>query len=390
MVNRKKIKKILFVITKSNWGGAQRYVYNLAVAAKENFEVVVAFGGSGEKDAKEGLFAQKLREHEIRTIFVKSFMRDISFVRELKAFFELLKLFRFEKPDVIHLNSSKAGGIGSLAARLTGTPNIIFTSHGLAYDEDRNPLSRFIILIATWLTFLLSCEVIVISRNNHERARKLPFCAKKIHLIHNGFSPIAELLTREEARGRLGLPPNALILGTTAELTKNKGLRYLVQAGGALNKRGFNFLIYIIGSGEELNNLKTLAAKENISEKIRFSGFIPDAYLYLRAFDIFVFPSLKEGLPYALMEASFAQLPIVASDIGGNEDIVENDKTGFLVPPKNASALAEAVFKLAADEKLREKFGLNAKQKILKEFTIQEMLEKTIALYSWRAASNYE
>ncbi len=382
MVNGKKIKKILFVITKSNWGGAQRYVHTLAVGAKESFEVSVAFGGAGEKEAEAGLLAEKLKERGIPTLFVKSFMRDISLVKEWGAFFELWKLFRAEKPDVVHLNSSKAGGLGALAARLNGVPNIIFTSHGLAYDEDRNPAVRFIIFTATWLTFLLCHKVIVISKNNFIRAKRLPFCSKKINLIHNGFSPISFFEKREEARKKLGLPENVLIAGTIAELTKNKGLKYLIQTAGILNKEGRDFRLLIIGSGEEFSSLKTLAAKEGVSEKTHFAGFLPDAPAYLKAFDVFVFPSLKEGLPYALMEESFAELPAVASDIGGNEDIIENGKTGFLVSPKNASAVAEAVSKLFTDENLRKEMGQNAKQKILKEFTIREMLEKTLALYS--------
>ena len=104
------MKKVLFVITKSNWGGAQRYVYDLAInLPKESFEVKVALRG-------EGLLKQKLEENNIQTIQIPHLQRDINATRELLSFFSLIKIFNKEKPDIIHLNSSKAGGIGAAAA----------------------------------------------------------------------------------------------------------------------------------------------------------------------------------------------------------------------------------------------------------------------------------
>ena len=126
-------KKILYVITKSNWGGAQSYVYTLATAAKDaGADVAVAFGGTGGAGATTGRLELELQKVGIRTVFVKSFMRDISFFKEFRVLGELVRIFKTERPDIVHLNSSKAGGIGALAARLAGVGRIVFTSHGLA------------------------------------------------------------------------------------------------------------------------------------------------------------------------------------------------------------------------------------------------------------------
>ena len=131
-------KKILFVITKSNWGGAQRYVYDLAThLPKEEFEVAVAFGGTGEVGASAGLLEVRLREAGVRIIFLTTFARDIGILREFSAFFELLRTIRAENPDVLHLNSSKAGGLGALSGRIAGLRRIIFTAHGFAPNELR-------------------------------------------------------------------------------------------------------------------------------------------------------------------------------------------------------------------------------------------------------------
>ena len=127
------MKKILFVITKSNWGGAQKYVYDLANELHRpnaEFEVAVAFG-------QEGQLAGKLREAGITTHPIRSLQRDVSVIADIKSFFELLRLFKTQKPDIAHLNSSKVGGLGALAARVAGVPKIIFTVHGWPFWETR-------------------------------------------------------------------------------------------------------------------------------------------------------------------------------------------------------------------------------------------------------------
>ncbi|HQT83078.1 MAG TPA: glycosyltransferase, partial [Candidatus Paceibacterota bacterium] len=196
----RKDTKVLLVITKSNWGGAQAYVHTLATElAREGAEVVVALGGTGAAGAAPGALATRLKNAGIRTIVVTAFMRDLSLLHEWRAFIELLGIIRRERPQVVHVNSSKAGGIGTLAARLARIPRIIFTSHGLAYDEARAPLARALIACATWITFCLAHRVIVLSKDNERRGKRLPFCGKKVTLIYNGIEPVA-YCSREEAR----------------------------------------------------------------------------------------------------------------------------------------------------------------------------------------------
>jgi glycosyltransferase involved in cell wall biosynthesis len=198
------MKKVLFVITKSNWGGAQRYVYNLATSLpKEQFDVVVAFGGTGAAHTSPGELQAKLRAAGIRTIEVATFARNVSFGNDLKSVFILRDIFKAEKPDVVHLNSSKAGGVGALAARLAGVPTIIFTSHGLAWDEDRNPLATLLIYIFSQLTFLLCHRVILISKDNYARAHSI-FGGAKYVFIPNGI-PELTFQTRDSARSELQL-----------------------------------------------------------------------------------------------------------------------------------------------------------------------------------------
>ena len=119
-----------------------------------------------------------------------------------------------------------------------------------------------------------------------------------------------------------------------------------------------------------------------LEDTVHIAGFIPDAARLLKGFDVFVLPSLKEGLPYTILEAFSAGVPVVATSVGGIPDIVEHQKNGLLVPPADPAALANAIAALSLDPEKREEFGRNTKQKSRERLPLSEMLEKTIALYS--------
>ncbi|MDZ4205702.1 MAG: glycosyltransferase family 4 protein [Patescibacteria group bacterium] len=372
--------KILYGITKSNFGGAQRYVFDLATEAKKlGHDVAVALGGTGLASAPAGRLEHQLREANVRIIFVKSFMRDISLWRDIYSLFELIKIIRQEKPDVIHLNSSKAGGVGSVAARITRVKKIIFTSHGLAYDEDRGLIAKGLMWLATWATFLFAHHVIVISKDTYERARKLPFCRNKIHLIYNGISNIATK-SREDARKELNVtsPLSILAIG---ELTKNKGYKYLIQAIDDLRQRGKNIPLYIMGDGEERPALEKLISEKGLIDRVHLLGFVHNGSSYLKAFDIFTLTSVKEGLPYVLLEAAQAELTVIGSDVPGITDIIENGINGILVPPRDSEAILSSLILLQDNSDLRARLGTNLKHSIQENFSFERMVEETLELY---------
>ncbi len=374
-------KRILFVITKSNWGGAQKYVYDLATTLpREQFEVGVALGGTGQKGTEAGRLAHKLEEAGVNTFFVRSFTRDINWFGEFAPLFELITLFRKLRPDVVHLSSSKAGGIGALAARIARVPNIIFTVHGLPHYEDRNPLAKAMIWLATWATLLLSKQVIVVSRDNEKSARRFPFCRGKVTLIHNGIE-VPNFVSRQDARTHLSLPQDVFVIGGNGELTRNKGWQYLIDASKLLRDRKHDFRVCVMSSGEDKEKLETQVRSHNLHEHISFVGFVTDGARYYRAFDAFVLPSVKEGLPYVLLEAGHAPLPVVASDIPGIDDIINHDEHGLLFTAKNPHELADHLAHLLENSETRERLRITLQTRIQAEFSQEKMIEKTIALY---------
>jgi hypothetical protein len=213
-------KKVLYVITKSNWGGAQRYVFDLATSLpKEQFEAAVALGG-------DGMLAQKLQTTGTMIYHSESMGRDISIGKDLKSFFELYRLFKKVKPDVVHLNSSKAGGVGALAAHLAGVKKIIFTAHGWPFLEKRNFISRTVIYFLSWLTALLSTKVIVVSNYDLAAAKRMPFIGSKTVRIYNG---VVQVPLGGGGVIRNAFPPQVKITGTVGELTKNKNQIALIE-----------------------------------------------------------------------------------------------------------------------------------------------------------------
>ena len=300
-------KKILFVITKSNWGGAQRYVYDLATSLpKEQFDVAVAFGAPGR-------LSEELQKAVVRTHVINSLKRDVALSSDFSAFFELYRLFKRERPDVVHLNSSKAGGVGALAARLSGVPTIIFTAHGWPFWEQRNFIARALIWCASYVTAVLSTKVICISDYDLRQVRSMP--GVRAVRVYNGVAP---LTLGTGATIRKHFPAGVKITGTIGELTKNKNQIALIEEA----KNNPDMYVAIVGDGELHDYLQSKINEYGLKERVKLLGFIMQNNA-LPGFDEFALPSIKEGLPYVLIDAKMAGLPIVANRVGGVGEILD-------------------------------------------------------------------
>lgn len=377
--------RIFFLITKSNWGGAQQYVFDTASGLPDTYAPTVLFGGTGSPFSTTGALDTKLRTHNIPVMHIPALGRDVKFIADVRAFLHLVRILKKERPAILHLNSSKAGGLGALAGRIAGVKHIVFTSHGLAYDEDRSLVVRLFIFLASWLTFALCHRVICISQDTFERARGLLFVGRKMRFVRNG-APVFPLMPRDEARARLialnpALQKDTVWIGAIAELTRNKGLTFAIDAYAALPSRE-RIACVVIGEGEEKKNLEKQIADAHIETSFLLAGFIPDARELLSAFDIFILPSIKEGLPYSLLEAGRARLAVVATDTSGVGEIVEHNTTGLLVPTHDSDALLKALSRLTQDDALRTRLGDALYEKVSTQFSPEESLKGTIAVYA--------
>ena len=379
MENKDKIK-ILYVITKSNFGGAQRYVYELATGLpKDAYNVVVASGGNG-------LLKEKLESAGIRTRTIENFERDIHFFKEFRAYKELKKILQGETPDIVHLNSSKAAALGAYAARVCGIKKIVFTVHGWPFFEDRSFLWRGIIWFISWLTVRKSDDVILVSQFDHIHSH-MENMRKKFSVIRTAV-PSIPFLSRDAARAKL-FPESVRTqheydtwVISTGEHTRNKNLFYALKAVAQYNSsHEAKIFLTLMSEGEERSALEKFVAKHNLQDSVFFTGYIDGAREYLKAFDIFVLPSLKEGMPYGLLEAGSAGLACIASNVGGIPEIIEDQKNGLLINPKDEDSLVNALHTLTTSPEKTEQYARSLQDKIATQFSLLRMLEKTVELY---------
>jgi glycosyltransferase involved in cell wall biosynthesis len=206
----------------------------------------------------------------------------------------------------------------------------------------------------------------------------MPGMAHKVVLIKNGIAPV-DFKTKDEARAALALtiPDTHFVIGGIGELHINKNWLAAIYA---LTTLPATIHLVIIGSGEEYGLLKDHAEKFGVRERVHLLGYIGDADQYVRAFDVFLLPSKKEGLPYVLLEAGLAGVPVVASDLPGNHDIITSGETGFLIEP-TPQMIATSVEMLLRDEGMRRRFGARLQEKVMETFSIHRMVEETFTLY---------
>lgn len=368
-------KKVLYVVTKASVGGATRYVRDLAMSMKSDFDVVVA-AGSGD-----WLF-NELKGENIKTIKLKDSERNISLTKDIKTFCNLLSIIRTEKPDILHLNSSKIGGLGALAGRIATVPRIVFTAHGWAYNEKRTFISKVIFYKLHMLTMLLAHATIA---NSLHTAKTAPL-KKGLRVIYLGIkeSVPLSLLEAEQALKKLcprvynQVSDKKVSLLSISELHKNKGVDVLLEAMPLVDE---SVQLTFIGGGDLEQKLRDRAHKLGVEKRVCFTGQLQNAAQYIGIFDIFVLSSRTESFGYVLLEAGLESKPVVATNVGGIPEIIEDGKTGVLVKKEDKKALAHAINELASDKQKREQFGTALKQSVLEKFSFEKMVEETREVY---------
>lgn len=362
-------QKVLYVITKSNWGGAQRYVYDLATQLPDEYEPVVV-SGPGE------MLFRKLNDASVRTIEIKELGRDIHARGDLRALVALYRCIRAERPDIVHLNSSKAGFLGAIAARLARVKKIIFTVHGWPYTEPVSRLSKCVRWLAILGTMLLVHRTITVSRF----AALFAPLGIETDTVHNGIPPIDFLpraTARQELCERTGMSADSFIFGTIAELHANKGIDILIHAMYLVDDAH----VIVIGEGEERAALELLIQELHLEQRVHLIGFVDSAARYLKAFDAFILPSRTEALGYVLLEAGAAGLPVIASAVGGIPEVIHDQVSGALFHACNDIALAESMREFMHSPNTTRRYAEELTAHVSRGFSLNKMVSETLAVY---------
>ncbi|MFA6078085.1 MAG: glycosyltransferase [Candidatus Paceibacterota bacterium] len=372
--------KICYLVTLGTWGGAQRYVYDLGLYfSREKFTISLITG-------TPGLLVEKFKSENIETSVITELGRNIKPLSDLIAFFRIITLLKKERPEILHVNSSKGGGIGALAGRIVGTKNIVFTAHGWAFNEDRPIIEKAVITFLHWLTVILSHKTIAVSEAVATRIKNLPFAKNKIVVIKNSVSQMS-ITERSESRSFIekytgkSLGKNTIVVGTISELNKNKDIFSSIEAISLLKKEGLDVIFVVFGEGSERASLEKLIAELSLKDAVFLLGFNERASSLISGFDIFTLTSITESLGYVLLEAGLAKVPVVATAVGGIPEVIENNVTGLLVKPRSPSEISHAIKTLLENKELAEKLASRLHEKVLVEFSPQRMLRETKKVY---------
>jgi sugar transferase (PEP-CTERM/EpsH1 system associated) len=295
----------------------------------------------------------------------------------------LARIMRDFRPDIVH--SRNWGAIEAMpAARMSSVPVAIHSEHGYEVDMlegipmRRRVLRRFAYAAAD-AVFTVTDEL----RTYHARQAWLP--AERIRVLPNGVDTsrfVQRPREREETRQRLGLSDGSLVIGAVGRLVPIKDHTTLLRAAEILISRGMPVHVLLVGSGSELvKHQEFVAASPRLSGRVVFAGVVSEVAALLNVMDVFVLPSLSEGMSNTLLEAMASSLPVVATRVGGNPELVEEDRSGWLFAPGDVTALAAILERIGRDSNLRQEVGQAARRRAVQHFSLEGMIDSYRKLY---------
>lgn len=303
--------------------------------------------------------------HEVR-------MRGEADVLAARRISSIVRSGRF---DVVHMHTSHAHMLGCMACAMNPDP-VCIVSRRVDFPVKKHALS----LSRMKYRFRVD-HYIAISRAVRDVLIEGGVDPNRISIVHSGVEVRREDRPAPDIRAEFRLPPAVRIIGTVGALVDHKGYRYLIEAAPAIMQNAPEAKLVLVGDGELRTDLESLASQCGVENAIIFSGYRPDAHALLGQFDIFAAPSHMEGLNTSILDAMMLGRPVVATTAGGIPEIIEDGKTGLLVPPGNPRALAAAIVDLLRDPEKAERLALAGHKKAVEEFTAERMVEGTIAVY---------
>jgi len=373
--------KVLEMIDRPSLGGGQTAVLLLAGSIdRSKFDVSVCSEGGGplvEELSRIGI------AHQEASFGKKRWFKNVARIR---------RILEQERVEILHTHGGIAGFFGRRAARKAGTPVIIHTLHGIHYLHYRNPvLKRAYISLERYFSKFTD-KLVLVSEGDWEAARKHRLAPEaKLVVIKNGRDPATLEAVRDAAglKKKLGLSDMAPVIGTVARLHRQKGVIFLVRAASRIKQEFPGAKVLCSGGGPLRSRIAKEVRKLCLEDTVILLGEAPEGANLISAFDLFVLPSLWEGLPFVLIEAAALGKPIVATNVEGNNEVITDGETGLLVPARDPEALAAAVIRLLRDRPLAARLAASAKRLIPPRFTLARMARETEDLYlsTWRGKS---
>ena len=360
--------RIWYFLPTMELGGSEKHVLRLASGLRRRGHptgIVCLF--------REGHLADEVRGEGVSLVSLK-----ISDKYDLGTAAQIFRWMRSHPMDILHTYLFGFHLFAGLPARILKVPVVLSSRRDVDYGVKGQEV--WFENMGNFFVDRVICCAKAAERLTLQRERIQP---KKVLTLYNGvdinrFSPPSNV---KEIRRSLGIPDEAPVIGTVANLTPKKGYPYLLKAAEQIFDKVPSAWFLFVGFGYLEKELKEQAKKLSRPNQIVFTGLRHDIPMLLAAMDLFVLASLYEGLPNVLLEAMAMAKPVVATNVGGIPELIESGEDGLLVPPKDSEALASGILSFLTDPNSAEKIGLRAQEKIRKDFSLERMVEQYEALY---------
>ncbi len=375
--------KILYFITRMDQGGAQASVLmTMKNLNKQQFEAYLATGPGGRLE-------HRVKHDPAHVFFISALRQPVQakyLFHDLWAIFQMGRILRRVRPDIVHTNSPKAGVLGRIAARIFWRrAKVVHTFHGLGFAKEHGEKQFKIFVFVEKFCAKLTDVLVFVSRKNATEAAQLGIGkGVRTELIRAGinFSPILPLKFDPVAKkASLHIPPNAKIVLALANCKPLKNPVHFVLAAYKVLNQMKNVYFIFTGDGPLKATAEKLTKDLSIEKQVLFPGWRNDALELLAISDVFASVSLREGLPMSLLEAMAMRVPAVCYNVDGISEVITDNKTGFLVPPRDISLFAEKLKVLLRHSSLRARFEAAIDHRDFSEFTVSTMVKRQERMY---------
>ncbi|MGR5540565.1 glycosyltransferase family 4 protein [Vibrio campbellii] len=356
--------KIIQLITRSDTvGGAQKYILETSDRFQQDgHDVTIVAGGYG-------VFSKEVERAGLKYIRLDTIVREPSFFNDLKSVFSFRDLVKSLQPEVVIIHSAKAGLVGRLALIGVNT-KVIFIAHGWSHIRSSRLFGGKLYSVIERVMSLFCDKVICISKQDLVFANeKLMISKNKISLIYSG--------VRDPLTGKKLSCNTEYNLLTVTRFQHPKDFSTLLTAMKEVDQVHGNWSLTVLGDGEQFEYYKCKTIELGLSEKIKFLGYQEELGRFYKECDVVFLISKSEGLPLSLIESMSYRKPIVASNVGGVCELIEDGVTGYLIPPSDPKVLSQVIFDVLSKTKRElETMGDNSYEKYRNEFNFEQMIDK--------------
>lgn len=356
---------VMFLLASKDYGGAEAYVTKVIKGLRDEFEFSIACPHELRENT---YFIRTVKNLNVKTYFYR---RPYPF--DPRSMFEIAKILHLIRPKILHANMNWIGNCASelMVASYLKQPYIM-TQHIVPPDVRTDLIRKSVIK----RNLRRADRVICVS--DYTRANVLKYNCEilnNIEVVHNGIDVTCVPPLRQNEHYR----PIRFI--TVARLTPQKGISYLLESIALSTASLHNVEFLMVGDGPMRMELENRTRELNLQSIVKFIGFQSNVQDLLRQSDVFILPSIEEGLPFTILEAMEAGVPVIATNVGGNHELIRHEYNGILVPPCDIETMSRELIRLAGDEKLRERFGIAGRNTVIEEFNTNNMISRLSDIY---------